>query len=185
MPYIPTVWVDEVPDSTPVKYVITGDIEGEMSASATIETVTPITAGTPINATNLNKHETAIETAVSNSEAALLAAGVVSSRQGGSSTNWNTQGSNTYTPAPEDVICQAGAKQISLNASVSNTATITFPVAFTYIPIVLLTKTYDSSGYVLATLNIVSLSTTQCIVQMLAASALTITLDFYWMAIGE
>ena len=58
--YVKTVWADEVPDSTPVKYSITGDVEGEISASAEIAVVTPITAGTAINAANLNHLETGV-----------------------------------------------------------------------------------------------------------------------------
>lgn len=70
MPYSKTTWTDEVPASTPIKYAITGDVEGELSASATIEIVTSVTAGTAVNATNLNKIETGIETAQAAAEAA-------------------------------------------------------------------------------------------------------------------
>jgi microcystin-dependent protein len=57
MPYTPTTWTNEVPATTPIKYRIVGDVEGELSASATIEIVTDVTAGTPVNAANLNKLE--------------------------------------------------------------------------------------------------------------------------------
>lgn len=70
MPYTPTEWVDEVPASTPIKYIVTDDINGVIASSATITLVTPVTAGTPINAANLNKHEDAIELAVEAAEAA-------------------------------------------------------------------------------------------------------------------
>jgi hypothetical protein len=61
MTYTPTVWVDEVPGSSPIKYSITGDIEGVISASAQIAIVTGVTPGTPLTATNLNKIENAID----------------------------------------------------------------------------------------------------------------------------
>jgi hypothetical protein len=60
MAYTKTTWVDEVPASTPIKYSINGDIEGEISASAEIAVVTGITPGTAVNAANLNHAETGI-----------------------------------------------------------------------------------------------------------------------------
>jgi len=72
MPYTKTTWVDEVPAASPVKYSITGDFEGEISASATIEIVTSVSPeGTPVNASNLNKIEEGIETAQETAEEAL------------------------------------------------------------------------------------------------------------------
>ena len=56
MTYVPTVWTDEILAGAP-KYSVTGDVEGELSASAVIQLVTGVTAGTPLNATNLNKFE--------------------------------------------------------------------------------------------------------------------------------
>lgn len=61
MPYVKTVWTDETPASTPVKYKITDDTGGITNASAKIELVTSVTPGTPLNATNLNKMEDGIE----------------------------------------------------------------------------------------------------------------------------
>jgi hypothetical protein len=61
--YTPTTWVDEIPASTPVKYVITDDTVGPVASSATIEVATAITSGTPLNATNLNNIESGITTA--------------------------------------------------------------------------------------------------------------------------
>jgi hypothetical protein len=74
MPYIPTVWADEIPASSPIKYKITDDSLGVVANSAKIEILTSVTTGTPINATNLNKMEAAIALAVSTAEAAILAA---------------------------------------------------------------------------------------------------------------
>lgn len=72
MAYTKTTWVDEVPDSTPVKFSINGDVEGEISASAEIDLVTGVTPpGTPVNAANLNKIETGIEDAHITADAAI------------------------------------------------------------------------------------------------------------------
>jgi hypothetical protein len=68
MPYTPTVWSDEVPTSTPIKYKISQASDGDVCTDATIEIVTAVTAGTAVNAANLNKHETAIESAVALAE---------------------------------------------------------------------------------------------------------------------
>ena len=53
--YEPTVWVNETPQTTPIKYKITDDSAGVVAASAKIELVTPVTPGTPVDATRLNK----------------------------------------------------------------------------------------------------------------------------------
>lgn len=63
MAYEKTIWVDEIPDSTPIKYEITDDSEGALASSASIELVTPIaTPGTPFTAANMNNIEDGIET---------------------------------------------------------------------------------------------------------------------------
>jgi multidrug efflux pump subunit AcrA (membrane-fusion protein) len=69
-PYTKTTWADEVPASTPVKYSITGDVEGEISASAEIAVVTSVTPGTALNAANLNHMEDGIEDAQDAADAA-------------------------------------------------------------------------------------------------------------------
>lgn len=63
MPYTKTNWTDEVPASTPVKYKISQVSDGDIATDATIELVTSVTPGTPVNASNLNKQEQAISDA--------------------------------------------------------------------------------------------------------------------------
>lgn len=58
MTYLPTNWQDETPTSYPIKYKITDDLLGSLTDSSQIEIVTPVTAGTALNSTNLNKIET-------------------------------------------------------------------------------------------------------------------------------
>lgn len=74
MPYTKTTWTDEIPASTPVKYVVTDDVLGEVAGSATIALVTSVTPGTALNATNMNKIETGIETAQAAAESIAAAA---------------------------------------------------------------------------------------------------------------
>jgi microcystin-dependent protein len=71
MPYIKQTWTDETPSATPIKYSITDDIEGAIATSAVIEIETPVTPGTPLNATRLNYIEEGIETAQEIAEAAI------------------------------------------------------------------------------------------------------------------
>lgn len=74
MPYTKTVWTDEVPATTPIKYKISQTTSGDITPSAEIELVTSVTAGTPVNATNLNKLETGVEIAQAAAEAAQTTA---------------------------------------------------------------------------------------------------------------
>jgi hypothetical protein len=69
--YTPTVWENEVPSATPVKYAITDDVAGEVAGSATIEIVTPVTPGTPFNAVNMNHIEQGIKDAQDTANAAV------------------------------------------------------------------------------------------------------------------
>lgn len=72
--YTPTTWVDEIPASSPVKYKITDDTGGVIANSAKIETVTEITAGTAVNAANLNKLESGVAAAQTAADTAVVAA---------------------------------------------------------------------------------------------------------------
>ncbi len=71
MPYTKQTWTDEVPSVTPVKFQIVDDVAGQIASSATIEIVTPVTPGSPLNAAHFNYMETGIETAQSIAEAAI------------------------------------------------------------------------------------------------------------------
>jgi hypothetical protein len=72
--YTKTTWVDEIPDSTPVKYKITESIDGDITPSAKIEIVTGVTPGTPMNADNLNHMETGVYNAQVAADAAQATA---------------------------------------------------------------------------------------------------------------
>lgn len=58
--YVKVNFTDEVPATTPVKYKISQDSDGDIATDATIELVTSVTPGTAMNATNFNHMETGI-----------------------------------------------------------------------------------------------------------------------------
>jgi hypothetical protein len=72
MPYTKTTWLDEVPATSPIKYKISQASSGDVATDATIELVTSVTEGTPINAVNLNKIEAGIEDAQATADAAVV-----------------------------------------------------------------------------------------------------------------
>lgn len=57
--YTKTIWIDEIVTGTP-KYRVTDDGDGVIAGSALIEIISPVTPGTPLNATNLNHLETGV-----------------------------------------------------------------------------------------------------------------------------
>ena len=191
MPYTPTVWTDEVPASTPVKYKITDDSSGIIANSAKIELVTSVTAGTALNAANFNKLEAAVEDAVTIAEstqndlsALELIAALVLGRQGGSSTDWNTAGTTNYTPS--NIKIYVGSVQVQTTISSGSyyyiNATPNFPAAFTHKPIgfAVIQKTSTSS---MATVQVFSVTTTALAMQIISTANETITV--YWLAIGD
>ena len=124
MAYTKTAWTDEVPGEDPVTY----DIEGVAMGVRITPHVAP-TAGTPVNATNLNKIEEGVEDAH------------IAKRQGGSATVWSTAGATTYTPVGQSI--QVGAIAVVVSGG-AGSSTITFPTAFAYAPIVLLTVAFNN-----------------------------------------
>jgi len=71
MPYVKQEWTDEAPSSTPIEYKISQDADGDIAANATIEIVTPVSPGSPVNAARLNHMEEGIETAQETADEAL------------------------------------------------------------------------------------------------------------------
>lgn len=230
MPYTKQTWSDEVPNTSPVRYKITQTTDGDIASNAKIELVTPVTAGSPVNATRLNYMETGIETAQATAEAAVpkslftaigqllysTAAGVVAAlakpsvdailkmtaagvpswkalteipqvvgRQGGSATAWNTQGTTNYTPTNQKIQCGAG--RITFSAQVQSSMLVTYPVAFTYPPVILLTPMSSSVGgqKVDRPMTAANQIATRFYAFADVAASTTGTLDFFWMAIGE
>lgn len=73
-------------------------------------------------------------------------AGGVYRRKGGSATVWSTPGNTSYTPSGSKM--QVGAVSITMSGSPAyGSAAITFPVAFTYAPLIYLTLCSASGGF--------------------------------------
>lgn len=105
-------------------------------------------------------------------------------RQGGSATNWNTQGTTNYVPASAKVL--AGTGRITFSGTSSSSVEITYPTAFTYNPVILLTSKANAvapaSTSRFATGNETN---TRFFAFAELTGIATGTLDFFWMAIGE
>jgi hypothetical protein len=71
---------------------------------------------------------------------------VITGRVGGDATNWYTSGSSFFTPATAKIY--TGVVAVVLNNQSFATVTVTFPVAFSAIPIVIMgVPTAGLSGY--------------------------------------
>ena len=104
-------------------------------------------------------------------------------RQGGSSTDWSSNGTATYTPGY--VRMQAGASSITISTGTSNNLSITFPVAFSNIPLVLVGLITNSSSQIW---NIGATSVTATGFTARATRTATTGTDivgFNWLAIGQ
>jgi len=99
-------------------------------------------------------------------------------RQGGSATNWSLYGDDSYTPTL--VRMQVGAKRWTGTAASTGSVTVTFPTAFSYIPIVLATteNNYANVSYVVNSASAATLSW-----RTVDDSTLT-SLTIFWLAIG-
>ena len=107
-------------------------------------------------------------------------------RQGGSATVWNTQGSTDYTPT--SVRMQAGSRQVSLSAGGTyGEQNITFPVAFSDVPLVLTSIITDLSlltgPYAAYALNLAAASSTLAVKRTSNADGAQ-SLLVSWLAIG-
>jgi hypothetical protein len=105
---------------------------------------------------------------------------VIYRRQGGSSTVWATGGTTTYTPTAPKI--QAGSAVGSYGGSATVEVNITFPVAFSYAPIVLAFGSPDAAIPLRDQCYAVTASGFTYKVVYTATSG---NYGFYWMAIGE
>ena len=160
--YTPVTWSDEVPGESPIKYIITDDVNGELGGSATIAMKTAPTVGTSLNATNMNHIEQGI-----------LDATMLTHRQGGSSTDWNSPGSTNYTPASVRIQCG----MVTSNPSAD--VTVTYPVAFSYKPLIF-PSTYSSGNLAITFVNQLAGSFGFSIYE----DGVRTTLNMFWLAIG-
>lgn len=100
----------------------------------------------------------------------------VTSRQGGSATNWSTVGDTNYTPTSCKMEC--GVKQ----CDGSGDATVTFPVAFAYVPIVFV-AVYGAAGGKMGTVS--NVTTTQAVLHATDYDGTPgVSAIMHWIAIG-
>lgn len=103
---------------------------------------------------------------------------IVHRRQGGSSTNWQTQGTTTYTPSTAFI--QMGVRSASVNTTGS--VSITYPVAFSERPIITLGINGGSGA---CTAQVTGDSVSGFSVNLRdTITAGAITIDVNWMAVG-
>ena len=104
-------------------------------------------------------------------------------RQGGSATDWSTVGTTTYTP--DAVRMQGGAKRWSGAGASSGYFSITFPVAFSYRPIIIATVVGDGEADRNVTFDVSDIWATGAEVYWKTTDGTTkISIDFHWLAIG-
>jgi hypothetical protein len=105
----------------------------------------------------------------------LLAAPHVARRQGGSATLWNTAGTTNYVPAKTIIQCGAVAH------TAASTDMVTFPIAFSHIPIVLV-SCHNSNAYI-ATAEVITATNFQAWAYK-SADQSDVTATVYWIAVG-
>lgn len=113
-------------------------------------------------------------------------------RQGGSSTDWNTAGTTNFTPTAENIKIQTGVTTFTVVSSVNTMAnSITFPIAFTNKPMMLIGLQTDSElstpGASAPVCGAESISTSGCNIRIKSEYGMYIgtVITVAWLAIGE
>jgi len=106
--------------------------------------------------------------------------GVLWRRQGGSSSVWFSQGTNNYTPT--NAIMQGGVARIVFVAAAAAFVAVTFPVAFSQSPIILLTTPYQ--GAVINDMGYQGITASTFNIYMQFNAPVTVNIDVTWLAIG-
>lgn len=110
------------------------------------------------------------------------AGGLIAARQGGSATDWNTDGTTDYTPSAPKIQC--GVKSISISSSTSGTSTITFPSAFTNKPLVF-TSVAGFSGNLVHLVRSWAVTNSGCNLTAYLDGSGSASVEVAWLAIGE
>lgn len=103
-------------------------------------------------------------------------------RQGGSASDWSTQGTTTQTPTA--VRMQGGVIRVTVTASVVGSASVTFPTAFSNKPLAFATIVDGSSTAWISSITAVSASAITVQVLQYENASATTTVDVNWLAIG-
>lgn len=154
----------------------------------TTDTIT-VTSGSTLPAGDIGTADlaaSAVTTAKINNAAVTAAKmfyGMVRGRQGGTTgdATWVTGGTGNTDTSAKDVMIQAGS-----TGTINSSVTVTFPSAFTQVPLVFVTTSTAAS------LNnvcnyVTSISTTQCTINQVNANsgASSTTEKAFWVAIGQ
>lgn len=116
-------------------------------------------------------------------------------RQGGSATDWSDGGTTNYDITGESMKVQVGSADITVLGSTGTnpwkhkaSLSITFPSAFSNIPIVLAVvagATLAADNYINSDLDVVDVTTTGCTIYVGISNDNDRTFEVMWMAIGE
>ena len=107
-------------------------------------------------------------------------ASIITTRQGGSSTNWQTAGTTTQTIT--DGIIEVGVLDCTTDSGGAGSVALTYPLAFAQRPILIATVGGDSSAYCNVTFS--DDSTTGCTLRILRTGGGIATVQINWMAVG-
>ena len=101
---------------------------GDISYAASATTLTRLPKGTAYQVLRMNAGATAPEWGTGNP---------ITGRQGGSATDWNTQGTTNYTPTLPKIY--VGTTRLTVTSGSTSAVGVTFPAAYTNKPIALAT----------------------------------------------
>ena len=108
-------------------------------------------------------------------------------RQGGSATVWGTKGTNNYVPATYLIQC-GSAEAIEAGAGDDPDVTITYPVAFSQVPIFMAGSVEQTAGAARGIFSFLlsNQAATDIDVQVYGGDGLAaaFTVEFAWIAIG-
>ena len=103
-------------------------------------------------------------------------------RQGGDTNNWQVPGTTSYTPSA--VRMQAGVKYWTGSSASSGSLVVTFPVAFSYLPVVFANVLGDSYSHSI-TIAITPTSVQTATIYWKDHDGPQTVLQFKWLAVGS
>jgi hypothetical protein len=115
--YVQTAWVNETPESIPLRYRITDYTDTVIAEGAVIELLTAVTSGTPVNALNLNHMETGIYNAQITANEATTAAATAQS-----TANNGVSAASTAQTTANSALSAANAAQTAADLAAANAA---------------------------------------------------------------
>ena len=160
-----------------VRLVIVNGVETASPAAPTVTQVDGTTWDIPLALIYIT--EGGVITLTDLREFAHFSLPLVHRRQGGGA-GWTTPGTTNYVPNLSFI--QAGASVISLTGDADGNIAVTFPVAFSQVPLVL--ATCDYPNYIV---SVSGVTATQCLlaIQHRDGSLATRDVNINWLAVGE